>query len=88
VSIAALTLIAKPGCHLCDAAREVITAVVAELDGESSAPSITVEELSILDDEALLERYSEEIPVLLLNGAVHNIWRIDPARLRAALLEA
>jgi hypothetical protein len=66
----------------------VITAVVAELDGESSAPSITVEELSILDDEALLERYSEEIPVLLLNGAVHNIWRIDPARLRAALLEA
>jgi hypothetical protein len=88
VSIAALTLIAKPGCHLCDAAREVITSVVAELDGESSAPSITVEELSILDDEALLERYSEEIPVLLLNGAVHNIWRIDPARLRAALLEA
>ena len=39
------------------------------------------------DDPALADRYAEEIPVLLLNGRVHNIWRVDPTRLRAALLE-
>lgn len=82
---ARLTLIGKPGCHLCDAAREVITSVVAEL-GETA--SITVAELSIFDDPALEEKYVEEIPVVLINDRVHNIWRVDPARLKAALLEA
>jgi glutaredoxin len=79
-------LIAKPGCHLCDTARDVVAGVVEELSGETSAPQITVEERSILDDADLHDRYAEEVPVLLLNGRVHNIWRVDPARLRAALL--
>ena len=87
MSAAVLTLIGKPGCHLCDAARDVVVSVIAELEGTASAPVIELEEVSILDDETLLEKYAEEIPVLLLNGAVHNIWRVDAARLRAALLE-
>jgi glutaredoxin len=82
-----ITLIGKPGCHLCDDARGVVTSVVAELSGEASAPAIAVEELSILDDAELLEKYVEEIPVVLLNGRVHNIWRVDPARLRKSILE-
>ena len=87
MSSVAITLIGKPGCHLCDAARETIDTVVKQLDSEASAPDITVEELSIFDDPALLERYADEIPVVLINGRVHNIWRVDPDRLRAALLE-
>lgn len=87
MSTAAITLIGKPGCHLCDAARETIDAVVQQLESEASAPDLSVEELSILDDPALLDRYVDEIPVVLINGRVHNIWRVDPARLRAALLE-
>ncbi len=83
----AITLIAKPGCHLCDAALEVVTAVVAELAGDASAPRITVEELSILDDPALAAQYAEDIPVVLIDGRVHNIYRVDPGRLRAALLK-
>jgi hypothetical protein len=78
-----LTLISKPGCHLCDTAREVVNGVVAEL---GSAASVVVDELSILDDPELYERYVEEIPVVLLNGRVHNIWRIDPVRLKTAIL--
>ena len=35
----------------------------------------------------LNDRYAEEIPVLLINGRVHNYWRIDPVRLTTALLE-
>jgi hypothetical protein len=84
----ALTLIGKPDCHLCEDARDVVSSVVAELASDASAPSITVRELSILDDAELHEKYVEEIPVLLLNGRVHNIWRIDAARLRAAILQS
>jgi hypothetical protein len=29
--------------------------------------------------------YGEEIPVTLVDGARHDFWRVDPARLRAAL---
>jgi glutaredoxin len=85
VSSTRLTLLSKPGCHLCDAARDVVTGVVAGLEGEAS---VTVEELSILDDPELNARYWDEIPVVLIDGVVHNIWRIDPERLRNALLDA
>ena len=87
VSTAVLTLIGKPGCHLCDVARDVVVSVVSELERVASAPSISVEELSIFDDPELLDKYAEEVPVLLLNGRVHNIWRVDADRLRTALLE-
>jgi hypothetical protein len=85
VSTARLTLIGKPGCHLCDTARDVVTEVLAE---PSFAASVTFEELSLLDDAELSERFSEEIPVVLIDGEVHNIWRIDRVRLRQALVEA
>ena len=78
-----LTFVSKPDCHLCEAAREVVDGV-ADLGSEAS---VTVEELSILEHPDLYEKYVEEIPVVLLNGKVHNIWRVDPARLKAAILE-
>ena len=80
-----LTLVSKPDCHLCETAREVVDGVVAEL-GE--AASVRIEELSILEHPDLYEKYVEEIPVVLIDGRVHNIWRIDPVRLRTAILEA
>lgn len=68
---------------------EVVDGLRSEAPGNAtSVTEISIEELSIVDDPELAERYAEEIPVLLLNGRVHNIWRVDPARLRAALLEA
>lgn len=85
VPSAHLTLLGKPGCHLCDAARDVVAAVVADLP---AGASVAVEELSILDDPELEARYWDEIPVVLIDGRVHNIWHIDPVRLRQAILEA
>ena len=81
-----LTLIGKPGCHLCDDAREVVQAVMAEIEARDAAPGIALDERSILDDAALAARYAEEIPVLLIDGEVHDYWRIDPVRLKTALL--
>jgi glutaredoxin len=81
-----LTLIGKPGCHLCDDARAVIAGVLDDLP--AGEPEVTVEERDILQDAELHEKYVEEIPVVLLDGRVHTYWRVDPARLRTALLEA
>ena len=77
---ARITLIGKPGCHLCDEAREVVARVTAEL-GED------YEELSILDDPELRSRYWEQIPVTLVDGEQHDFWRVSEARLRAALTD-
>lgn len=80
-----LTLIGKPGCHLCDDARDVIRSVISGLpDG---APDVALEERDILEDPALHEQYAEEIPVVLVDGRMHTYWRVDPDRLRATLLE-
>jgi hypothetical protein len=49
------------------------------------AESVSLTEKNILDDGELQKRYAEEIPVLLINGRVHNYWRIDQERLRQAL---
>jgi hypothetical protein len=51
-------------------------------------PTVVFEERSILDDAELHKRFGEEIPVVLVNNTVHNIWRVDPVRLRATLTEA
>lgn len=79
-----LTLVGKPGCHLCDDARTVVEQVVADLGAEAS---VAVSEVSILDDPELHERFVEEIPVVLIDGRVHTYWRVEPDRLRRALLE-
>jgi hypothetical protein len=73
-----VTLIGKPGCHLCDTARDIVASVTAEV-------GITWNEVSILDDRELFERYGEQIPVVLVDGEPHDYWRVDERRLRQAL---
>ncbi|MBD0745777.1 glutaredoxin family protein [Streptomyces sp. CBMA152] len=73
-----VTLIGKPGCHLCDDARAVVESVCAETGA-------AWEEKDITEDEALHKEYWEQIPVVLVDGAQHTFWRVDPARLRSAL---
>ena len=79
---ARVRLLTRTGCHLCDEARDVVAAVCAEL-GE------TYEEVDLdragAEDPALLRRHTDEVPVTFVDGAQHDYWRVDPARLRAAL---
>ncbi|MCB0921516.1 MAG: glutaredoxin family protein [Actinobacteria bacterium] len=75
---ARVILVGKPGCHLCDVAREVIDLVCAQADVDWA-------EVSITDDPRLAQRYADQIPVVLVDGRVHDIYRVNPERLRAAL---
>lgn len=74
-----LTLLTRPGCHLCDDARAAVREVL------SAHPEVVFEERSIADDPELAAEYAEEIPVVLLDDRVHTIWRVDRERLAAAL---
>jgi glutaredoxin len=76
-----ITLITKPGCHLCDEARDVIERVARDLH-------VQWVERSLLDDPALSAAYSEQIPVILVDGEQHDYWGVDEGRLRAALGDA
>ena len=73
-----LTLLTKPGCHLCDDARTVVARVAGEL-------GIPWEERDITRSDADLREYGERIPVTLVDGIEHDFWRVDERRLRAAL---
>jgi len=73
-----VTLYSRPGCHLCDVAREVVVRVCEDL-GE------TLAEVDIDSDPDLADRFRDEIPVTFVDGAQHDFWRVDEARLRAAL---
>lgn len=73
-----VTLIGRPGCHLCDTARATIERVSAEL-------GVGWQEQSIDADPQLREEWAEQIPVTLVDGRQHDYWRVDETRLRAAL---
>ena len=75
-----LVLYGRPGCHLCDEAREQVRALAAE------AGDVAIEEVDVESDEGLLERFLERIPVLELDGRVVSELEPDTSALRAALL--
>ena len=71
-------LYSKPGCHLCDDARVVIARVCDRL-------GTSYDEIDINSDPTLMSRYGEQIPVVLVDGSVHDFWRVNEERLTAAL---
>jgi len=73
-----ITLLSRPGCHLCDDAREVISKVADDL-------GVVWEERDITQSEADLREYWEKIPVTLVDGVHHDFWRVSEDRLRRAL---
>jgi glutaredoxin len=80
-----LTLIGKPGCHLCDQAEEAMRRVLEDFQKANPSTEVLVDEQNILEDEELHSKYSEEIPVILIDGKMHNYWRVDEERLMRAL---
>ena len=58
---------------------------VCPFDALHWSPQFEYAEVSILDRPDLMARYAEEVPVTLVDGRQHDYWRVDPARLRAAL---
>ncbi len=69
-----ITLLTRPGCHLCEVAKEALARI-----GEPWT------EVDIESDPELDAEYGDRIPVVLLDGREHGYWRVEEERLRRDL---
>ena len=69
-----LTLYGRPGCHLCDEARDALERAGA-----------AYREVNIEDDDELFKRYLERIPVVAVDGDEAFDFFVDEVALRARL---
>ena len=91
MTIPIVRLYMKPGCHLCDLAEEL-------LDEVSSECPMSVEQIDIMTDVDLFERYRYEIPVVAVEGGgtiggkitiedLRRVLRLRPPRADAVALQ-
>lgn len=73
-----VTLYSRPGCHLCDDAREVLEAVRARVP-------FTLVEVDIDGDDELVRAYGIRIPVVVIDEREAFEYRVDPDDFEAAL---
>lgn len=74
-----IKLVIRQGCHLCVAAESDLARVIARFAAEFPDREYTVEVIDINDYDDL-QRFSEEVPVLLINSKQVSFWRIDEKR--------
>jgi hypothetical protein len=70
-----ISVMSKPGCHLCEQALQIIQKVVG------SHIDALIEEIDITQDQDLLEKYRDDIPVVLIDGTEHFRHTVDPDKL-------
>ena len=73
-----VVLYGKPGCHLCDEARDTVTAVRA-------LHPFDLEEVDVSVDPELHAAYGERIPVLALDGEELFEFHVDAGELARRL---
>jgi glutaredoxin len=71
----------RPGCHLCEEAKEAIAAA-------QCADEYTLDEINIESDPDLLKRYRYDIPVIFINGVEAFRHRLTTDEFRRKLAAA
>ena len=74
-----VTLYSRPGCHLCDVARDAILAI------RSEGADFALEEIDIESDDELHAAYLERIPVVAVEGELVSELALDADALRSRL---
>ena len=74
-----LTLIVRQGCHLCEVAESDLARVLGRFSAEYPDTGFGVELVEI-DSNSQFEKYTDDIPVLLINDKQVAFWRIDEDR--------
>ena len=77
-----ITLYTRPGCHLCDEARDEIMALRSDVE------PFELREVNIEHDDGLLARYLERIPVVAVDGETVSELELNLDLLRRALVAA
>ncbi len=77
-----VTVYSRHGCHLCESAEKTIESVREDLRKDLE---FSVEILYIDGNEELEKLYGTEVPVIHINGAHHDFYRVDPVRFKTSL---
>ena len=73
-----VTVYSRSGCHLCEIAIDQIKSTMDNLKFEL--------DIKLIDDDLKLqEEYGEQVPVTLIDGKVHDYWRVDLERFTKAI---
>ena len=73
-----VTVYSRSGCHLCEIAIDRIKSTMDELKFEL--------DIKLIDNDIKLqEEYGEQVPVILIEGKVHDYWRVDLERFTRAV---
>jgi len=73
-----VTIYSKPGCHLCDDAKDAIRAAGCD-------DQFILDEINIETDAELFGKYRYDIPVIAINGVDTFMHRVDPIEFRAKI---
>ena len=73
-----VTLITRAGCHLCEEAEQALHGLADEL-------GFALELLDVDADRRRANEYSDQVPVILIDGVQHGYWRLERERFLAAL---
>ena len=73
-----ITIYSRPGCHLCADAQNVLESLREELNFE-------IEVINIDIDPELIKLYSDQVPVIHIDGIHHDFYKVDPLRFRSSL---
>lgn len=73
-----VTLLTRPGCHLCEAARDVVAQVTRDV-------GLDFDEVNVDEYADLKARHDTEIPVVMVNGVPKDFWQINGKRLTKIL---
>jgi glutaredoxin len=73
-----VVIYSRANCHLCEEAEKNVREVLEEIH-------FGLEVIDINGDQELESLYSEEVPVITINGDVHDYYKVDKQRLLKAL---
>ena len=73
-----VTLYSRIGCHLCEDAEAILKSLQGEL-------SFDLEVIDIDKDPSLINLYSDQVPVIHIDGNHHDFYKVDPVRFRSSL---
>jgi glutaredoxin len=73
-----ITIYSRHGCHLCDDAFNIWESMREELNFEINVVNID-------EDPELVKLYSDQVPVIHIDGIHHDFYKVDPTRFRSSL---
>ncbi|KGA18625.1 hypothetical protein GM50_8140 [freshwater metagenome] len=73
-----VTVYSRHGCHLCELAIETLLTLDKELNFQ-------IDVIYIEDNKELIDLYSDQVPVIHIDGKHHDFYKVDVERFRSSL---